>query len=199
MWRRRKARTGLLAGGAALVAAASAFAAGGTFVEPDVQVLHQFDGTGSQSFGWAVSTVADAKHKHRLNALVSEAFDGPDFDRGSAWLYSSRTGDLLRSWQGQAGDWFAFAVADAGDTSHDGASDILLGAPAADADHGAGYADLESGRSGDLLHRFTGDQAGDAFGWAVSSAGDVDGDRRPDIVVGAPAYHTHANPGHAYI
>src|SRR5512147_2563211 len=122
MGRRRRARVAVLAGIAALVAAAAALAAGGTFAEPDVNVLQQLDGTGSQSFGWAVSTVADPKHKHRLNALVSEAFDGPNFDRGSAWLYSSRTGHVLRSWQGQAGDWFAFAVADAGDTGHDGAS-----------------------------------------------------------------------------
>jgi hypothetical protein len=199
MGRRRRARVALIAAGVALVGAAAALAAGGTFAEPDVQVLRQFDGTGSQSFGWAVSTVADPRHKNRENALVSAAFDGPTFDRGSAWLYSSRTGALLRSWQGQAGDWFGFAVADAGDTGNDGASDILLGAPAADADHGPGYADLVSGRTGELLHRFTGDQAGDAFGWAVSSAGDVDGDHRADVLVGAPAYHTHANPGRAYI
>src|SRR3954453_15123788 len=191
MWRRRKARTGLLAGGAALGAAASAFAAGGAVVEPDVRVVHQFDGTGSQSFGWAVSTVADPKHKQRLNALVSEAFDGPNLDRGSAWLYSSRTGALLRSWQGQPGDWFAFAVADAGDVNHDEAGDILLGAPRGDADPGPGYVDLRSGRTDALLHRFTGAAAGDAFGWAVSSAGDVDGDHREDILVGAPDYHTH--------
>jgi hypothetical protein len=183
----------------ALAAAAAALASGGTFAEPDVDVLHQFDGTGSASFGWAVSTVPDPKHKHRLNALVSEAFDGPNADRGSAWLYSSRSGALLRSWRGQSGDWFAFAVADADDVSHDGASDILLGAPATDAAHGPGYTDLVDGRTGALLHRFDGQQAGDAFGWAVSSAGDVNGDHRPDILVGAPAYHTHASPGHAYI
>ncbi len=199
MGKRRRAGIGLLAAGAALAAAAGAFAVGGTFLEPDVQVVRQFDGTGSQSFGWAVSTVADPKHKHRLNALVSEAFDGPNFDRGSAWLYSSRTGALLRSWQGQAGDWFAFAVADAGDVNHDEASDILLGAPRADADHGPGYVDLRSGRTDALLRRFTGAAAGDAFGWAVSSAGDVNGDHHADILVGAPDYHTHASPGHAYI
>lgn len=197
--RRKKATLVLIAALALLGAATAALAAGGTFLEPDVRILRQFDGTGSQSFGWAVSPVAAPGHKHRLNALVSEAFSGPNFDQGAAFLYSSRTGELLRRWEGNPGDWFSFSVADAGDVDGDRASDILLGAPAADAAHGPGYLDLVSGRTGELLHRFVGENAGDAFGWAASSAGDVDGDRRPDILVGASAYHTHANEGRAYI
>jgi hypothetical protein len=126
---KRTRRVGLVAIVALLCAAAAAYAAGGTFVEQDIRVLHQFDGTGSASFGWAVSPVGDPRHKRLNNVLVSEAFNGPGFDKGSAYLYSSRTGRLLRQWDGQDGDWFSFAVADAGDTNGDGATDILLGAP----------------------------------------------------------------------
>ncbi|HEU4943083.1 MAG TPA: integrin alpha [Gaiellaceae bacterium] len=197
--RRKKVRFVLVAAIALLGAATAAFAAGGTFLEPDVHVVRQFDGEGSQSFGWAVSPVAAPGHRHRLNALVSEAFNGPNLDRGSAFLYSSRTGELIRRWDGSAGDWFAFSVADAGDVDGDRANDILLGAPAADAAHGPGYLDLVSGRTGRVLHRFVGEEDGDAFGWAAASAGDVDGDRRPDILIGASAYHTHGNEGRAYI
>ena len=198
--RRKKASLVIVAALGVLAVAATALAAGGTFAEPDVQVLRQFEGAGSASFGWAVSPVAAPGHKHRFNALVSEAFNGSNFDQGSAHLFSSRTGALLRRWDGAAGDWFSFAVADAGDVNRDRANDMLLGAPGGGpAAEGPGYLDLVSGRTGSLLHRFTGQDAGDAFGWAASSAGDVDGDRRPDILVGAPAYHTHGNPGRVYI
>jgi hypothetical protein len=196
---RRKARIGIAAVIGLLCAATAALAAGGTFLEPDVRVLQQFDGAGSQSFGWAVSPVAAPGHKHRLNALISEAWNGPNFDQGSAFLYSSRTGRLLRRWDGKAGDHFSFAVADAGDVDRDGADDILIGAPSVFALNGPGYVDLYSGRTGGLLHRFVGDEDGDRFGWAVSSAGDVDGDRHPDILVGASAFLDHGNAGHAYI
>lgn len=197
--KRKRSSLPLVAALAALGVATAALAAGGTFVEPDVRVLHQFDGEGSQSFGWAVSPVAVPGKKYRFNALVSEAFNGPNFDRGAARLYSTRTGQLIRRWDGKDGDWFAFAVADAGDVDGDRANDILLGAPAADPSFGPGYVDLVSGKTGSLLHRFVGEDAGDAFGWAVSSAGDVDGDRRPDILVGAPAYHDHEHAGASYI
>jgi hypothetical protein len=197
--RRKATRVAVAAAVAALGAATVALAAGGAFLEPDVHVLQQFDGEGSQSFGWAVSPVAAPRHKHRLNALISEAFNGPEFNQGSAHLYSSRTGELLRRWDGKPGDWFSFSVADAGDVNRDGANDMLIGAPALDAANGAGYVDLYSGWTGGLLHRFVGEEVGDRFGWAASSAGDVDGDRHPDILIGASAYLDHGNAGQAYI
>ena len=199
MARRRKVRVALAAGLATLCAGTAAFAGGGAFLEPDVRVLQQFEGEGSQSFGWAVSPVGVPDKKHRMNALISEAFNGPNFDQGSAHLYSSRTGQLIRRWDGNPGDWFSFSVADAGDADGDKANDILIGAPGPDAAQGPGYVDLYSGRTGQRLHRFVGEQAGDSFGWAVASAGDVDGDKRPDILIGAPAFISHAHAGRAYV
>ena len=182
-----------------LATATAVLAAGGAFLEPDVQVLQTFESAdGSGSFGWAVSAVADPKHKHRQNALIGEAFNGPNFDQGSAHVYSSATGELLHRFDGEAGDWLGFSVADAGDVDRDKASDILVGAPGADETR-PGYVDLYSGETGALLHRFTGEQGGDSFGWSVSSAGDVDDDKRPDILIGASAYNGHAHAGRAYI
>ena len=201
--RRTRGRVAVAALGVLLATATAALAAGGTFVEPDVEVLHTFEAAEpSTSFGWAVSTIAEPGFNfpllQRQNALLGEPFNGPTFDRGSAYVYSTRTGALVHRFDGAAGDWLGFSVADAGDVDGDRSNDILVGAPAG-SPLAPGYADLYSGRTGALLHRFHGEQGGDSFGWSVSSAGDVNGDRRPDVLVGASAFNGHANAGRAYI
>src|SRR5215475_11061513 len=170
--------------------------ASGTFVEPGVRVLYELDGTShSGSYGWAVSQLRDVNHDGATDFIVGEPFDGPDAATGTTYVYSGRTGALLHRYDGEAGDWNGFAMADAGDTNGDGVHDFLVASPGV----GAGHVDLYSGKTGVLLHRFVGENAGDAFGWGVSSAGDVNRDGRADILIGAPAYFTAANPGFAYV
>jgi FG-GAP repeat len=171
--------------------------AAGTFVEPGVQVLTQVDGTspdGTTFFGWAVSQLKDVDGDHATDFIVGEPFS----DGGSTYVYSSRSGRLIYRIDGSSNDWNGFSMADAGDTNGDGVHDFLVGSPGGDPSL-PGHADLYSGRTGVLLHRFTGENAGDAFGWAVSSAGDANRDGRPDILVGAPQFWTGAGPGYAYI
>src|SRR3954452_15380349 len=199
---RKTFRRSALAAALALAVSGAAYAAvsGGTFVEPEVQVIQQFSGTqAGATFGWAVSGVAGSPNKHVQNALIGEPFNGPNLDQGSAHLYSSRTGQLIRRFDGGRGDWLGFSVADAGDVNGDHASDILVGAPGGGTAGGPGYVDLYSGLTGQLLHRFVGEATGDSFGWSVSTAGDVNGDKHPDVLVGASAYNSGANAGRAYI
>jgi FG-GAP repeat/FG-GAP-like repeat len=168
--------------------------AAGTFVEPGVQVLTEVDGTtpdGTTFFGWAVSPLKDVDGDQANDFIVGEPFS----DGGSTYVYSGRTGRLIYRVDGASGDWNGFAMADAGDTNGDGVHDFIVGSPGND----AGHVDLYSGRTGELLHRFVGENVGDAYGWAVSSAGDVDHDGRADILVGAPAFFAAANPGFAYV
>lgn len=96
-----------------------------------------------------------------------------------------------------------------GDVDGDGRSDFIIGAPKADTggtDSGEAYlvtaqdleaADLADGLADGLVdlrliaglestsYQFTGADAGDLTGIAVSSAGDVDGDGKDDMLIGA--------------
>jgi FG-GAP repeat protein len=179
--------------------AVGASGAGGTFVEQDVKVLHEFDSNGpapgGSYFGWAVSELGDVDGDGVEEAIVSEPYNGADTATGTAYVYSSRTGRLLYRFDGEPGDQYGFSIADAGDTNRDGVHDILVGAPG----NGAGHVDLYSGRTGALLHRFVGSMAGDAFGWSVSSAGDVDRDHHADVLIGAPQASGAVGPGYATI
>jgi hypothetical protein len=174
---------------AALALAAPAAASAG-FKEP-VNVIWQHTGSAGDNFGWAVSPLADVDHDGAADAIIGE----PGFDHGTTWLLSGATGRVIRSFDGQPGDANGFAIADAGDTNRDGYDDILSGAPRQNAD-APGHVYLYSGRDGSLLHAFAGDALPDSFGSAVSSAGDVNRDGRPDVLIGAPG---HAGGGMAFV
>ncbi len=80
---------------------------------------------------------------------------------------------------------FGYAAANAGDLDGDGVSDVILGSPFAGRDETEGCIHAHSGRGGAQLFRIEG-RRGDLFGWSLAAAGDVDGDGRGDVVVGAP-------------
>jgi hypothetical protein len=180
---------------AALALAVPSSAAGVGFKEP-VKVLWQHTGAKDQYFGWAVSPLEDVNRDGATDAIIGEIGSGaPGEDAGSTWIYSGRTGAALRRFDGRPGDQSGFAIADVGDLNRDGVHDVLSGAPRWTSDT-EGHAYLISGRTGALLHTFAGEVSGDSYGSAVSGAGDVDRDGRPDLVVGAAS---HPGGGRAYV
>jgi hypothetical protein len=82
------------------------------------------------------------------------------------------------------GDWLGYAVAGPGDVDGDGHADVLTGAFRAASQ--AGQIILFNGSDGTVRYALSGQAAGDYFGRALAGAGDVDGDGRPDLIVGAP-------------
>ena len=116
-----------------------------------------------------------------------------------ASLGSSSTIDLSQAdyiFIGESGsDSLGHSVSNAGDIDGDGLDDILIGAPHNDeggGDAGQTYLFLGSslGPNGGLYlsqadYVFTGENQGDASGYSVSNAGDVDGDGLSDLLIGA--------------
>ncbi len=100
-----------------------------------------------------------------------------------------------------ANNEFGWSVSGAGDVDGDGYDDLIIGAPFnSAAGSNAGRAYVYSGQTEALLYTFTGEAAGDNFGWSVSGAGDVNADGFADIIVGARENDAGgANSGRAYV
>ncbi|KAA3604369.1 MAG: hypothetical protein DWQ01_22435 [Planctomycetota bacterium] len=78
--------------------------------------------------------------------------------------------------------FFGDAVAGPGDLDGDGFADFVVGAPYEFFDRGKVYA--YSGKLGTLLWEWTEGAVGHTTGSSIAGAGDVNGDGRPDVVVG---------------
>lgn len=106
---------------------------------------------------------------------------------GTAFAAPLSAQTTLFSYQGtNAVDKFGYSVRTVGDMNGDGRADFVYSAPFADTNglDKNGFVEVRSGLDGSLLHRFDGDRAGDEYGYVVSSAGDVNADGTPDLVIG---------------
>ena len=98
-------------------------------------------------------------------------------------------------------DEFGYAVAGAGDANGDGFADVVVGAYGNDAGGsaaGRSYV-FYGGPGADPAPDFTqtGEATLDNLGFAVSGAGDIDGDGYGDLIVGAP--YADSDGGRAYL
>ncbi|MBK7253150.1 MAG: FG-GAP repeat protein [Ignavibacteria bacterium] len=96
------------------------------------------------------------------------------------------------------GDNFGYSVASAGDVNGDGYSDVIVGAPEYNSSTGSAYIFFGGSAMNNIVDvTMTGEAANNIFGEYVSSAGDVNGDGFPDVIIGAREYNSFT--GRAYI
>jgi len=183
--------------------AGSAFIFAGSTGAP----LWRFDGQAAvYELGWSVSGAGDVDGDGVGDVIMGAPGTGPNGlpGAGSAFVFSGATGIQLWRFDGLAsGDFLGFSVAGAGDVDGDGFDDLIAGAWFSDP-YGipdAGSAFVFSGATGSQLLRLDGQARGDLFGSSVSGAGDVDGDGRADLIIGAQWADSNSTPdvGSAFV
>ncbi len=117
---------------------------------------------------------------------------------GAASVFSGADLSVIHVVTGEGPDnKFGQAVGAAGDVDNDGIPDFVVGAPFYDdaiigQDVGAAY--LYSGATGNLMRKYVGEAEFDQFGIAVAGNIDMDGDQRPDLIIGAPKFDNQGTP-----
>jgi hypothetical protein len=143
-------------------------------------------GTGPTLFGGGVDGLGDIDGDTFDDFVVGAYW--AENKEGRAYVYSGRTGTLIRELYGSHVDgWFGLGVVGTGDVDGDGVPDVAVAAQRDDeraAD--AGRVTFFSGATGRELRVLYGQNANDCFGAALDDAGDVDGGGLNDTIIGSP-------------
>ena len=166
-------------------------------------------GVPGESFGCSVASAGDVNGDGYADVIVGAYQSGPAGKAtGRAYIYfgglrQQNRPDVILTGEA-AGDAFGVCVASAGDVNKDGYADVIVGAyqnDARGANAGRAYVYFGGPKPHDRPDLvLNGEAAGDAFGYAVASAGDVNKDGYADIIVGAYENSARgAGAGRAYV
>jgi len=147
-----------------------------TIQDDDVSPI-LFEATGGDSFGGEVAGLGDIDGDMIPDFVVAPSWTG------DATVYSGADFSVLLTLPGTR-------VASAGDWNDDGLMDVLIGDPRFQTGTDeVGKVSIYDG-DGNVLDEFEGPSVDARFAITVGGGCDLDGDARPEIVVGAPNYGT---------
>lgn len=153
----------------------------------DGAVLHTLVGRAPQEdFGAALCGAGDVDGDGSGDLAVGAVFAASlGAVRGRVDVHSGADAQLLwsREGSGELGQ-FGFALAGGRDLDGDGRDDVV-----ASAIFGGGWrgrVTVHSGANGLTVRQWIGEGVSDRFGWSVAVIEDLDGDGRPEVLVGAP-------------
>jgi len=157
-------------------------------------------------FAAAVGTAGDVNGDGYADVIVGAP--GHDGDTGKAYVYHGSVTGIAGTpaWDDASSsvyDRYGAAVGTAGDVNGDGYADVIIGKPG-DSDSTGMVSIIEGSATGLTLAGVSyrsGENAGEHFGSAVGTAGDVNGDGFADVIVGAYGYDTPSagNVGKGYL
>lgn len=135
------------------------------------------------NFGWAVVSGPDLDGDGVAEVLCGAP--GRGNGAGGVVVLDGATGVVRSTLVDSAGSssLLGTSLAVVGDLDGDGVDDVAAGAPGV---FGPGQVLVFSTASGEAILRLLGRSGGERFGAALCATGDLDGDRIPDLLVGAP-------------
>jgi hypothetical protein len=164
--------------------------------------------------GSSVACAGDVNDDGYSDVIVGAlGYDNGQTNEGRAFVFHGSASGLSMSaaWTGESNQQnglYGACVSTAGDVNGDGYSDVIVGAyqyesnPFFENNEGRTYVYHGSalGLSSSAAWTAESNQAGAFFGWAVSTAGDVNDDGYSDIIVGAYLYDNgQTDEGRVYV